>query len=677
MFKLKLQFTDVILPEYVENISDDVEKKSDDVEKKSDDVENRSEIIQNPSEKEISLTRELRSPTGGSRGTVYANPVAPGQLRTDFGTNHTFETDGGQYTIESALKRYQVTATENVIMNNHCMGSLLVKGNLTGWGSGFSDGNQITDLASSYIRGSVAGFNGKCATRGNSSKEYPALYLGSSNNVQDTHNKWEQYIVNGKTAYNNVTEYGGGGQHGNEVAVTDNYVDWNRLNNALKAESVAISNSITNTPQGQPGETLTIHEGDRITIPDISRYSEINFIGSMTSPTNTVVNILNNGNVNLPSMFINGAQPTVQESDVGNAIVWNLSKANNVKIPNQNWVGHVIAPNADVSMDSGNYNGGIICKNFTTSAEGHLYPYNGGSILPDDVGFKAKKTVDGNTPSGNEKFTFKLYEAGKNGNNSPNWNNLTEKQSVQNNGGDISFNEITYSSEGTFYYQIKEVGEKEGYVIDNTIYYIKVVVTKHQSGQDIVYKATATYYSDPGLAYSVDKDDVIFKNKTKPSEFDLNLLKIDGQTGEALKTKDFEFKLKKSDGGYVSNPAGGNTWTTDENGYIYFEKLAPGNYLLQEKKGPQTYSILTKDITFNIGSGGKVTLTGEFATENDWVKILPENSLGISTLQVKNYKYISIPETGSNSLIYCRIIGILSLLIGIIILLRERRRLSG
>ena len=66
--------------------------------------------------------------------------------------------------------------------------------------------------------------------------------------------------------------------------------------------------------------------------------------------------------------------------------------ATHVQLPTLNWMGHVVAPDAKIEQQDGNYNGTLIGKEVKTSGEGHKYWYNGGKLISDDVGFFAKKS---------------------------------------------------------------------------------------------------------------------------------------------------------------------------------------------------------------------------------------------------------------------------------------------
>ena len=90
-------------------------------------------------------------------------------------TNHTFGTD---YSLEYLLNQFNVVSFGDVEMNTHCMGAVLIKGDYSGIGSGFSDSANVN--TPSYIGGYVS-YDGPCNSR-NKHDKIP-LYVGTSNTV--------------------------------------------------------------------------------------------------------------------------------------------------------------------------------------------------------------------------------------------------------------------------------------------------------------------------------------------------------------------------------------------------------------------------------------------------------------------------------------------------------------
>ena len=68
----------------------------------------------------------------------------------------------------------------------------------------------------------------------------------------------------------------------------------------------------------------------------------------------------------------NGAQINLE----GMKLVWNFPDATS-NLTVQGLSGHLVAPQADVSLEGGNFEGGVIARNVKKSdAEGHFYPFN-------------------------------------------------------------------------------------------------------------------------------------------------------------------------------------------------------------------------------------------------------------------------------------------------------------
>ena len=61
-------------------------------------------------------------------------------------------------------------------------------------------------------------------------------------------------------------------------------------------------------------------------------------------------------------------------------------------------VGHLVAPKANVDIRSGDYNGSIIAKQVSSTAEGHMWPFK------TDLSFGFNKLVDGRMPNDDETF---------------------------------------------------------------------------------------------------------------------------------------------------------------------------------------------------------------------------------------------------------------------------------
>ncbi len=126
----------------------------------------------------------------------------------------------------------------------------------------------------------------------------------------------------------------------------------------------------------------------------------------------------------------------------------------------------------------------------------------GGGSDPDPakVTITAEKTLNGQAPVGSD-YSFVLKDESGN-----------VVQTVQNNGGSIAFNALSFSKTGTFNYTISEVPGNDSTINYDTAVY-KIIFEVTRSGD---YKATVSYEKD-GAAYTGTP---VFANTTKPVDPD-------------------------------------------------------------------------------------------------------------------------------------------------------------
>lgn len=84
---------------------------------------------------------------------------------------------------------------------------------------------------------------------------------------------------------------------------------------------------------------------------------------------------------------INVSTPDYSTNGNGTGVVFNIPNASEITYPTNsgNGLGHLIAPQADVYNLQGTYTGCEIVKNFYSTSEGHMYPYNASLSLDLDV----------------------------------------------------------------------------------------------------------------------------------------------------------------------------------------------------------------------------------------------------------------------------------------------------
>lgn len=537
-----------------------------------------AEVIGNVVEKgnkvEVEENTDIDAFSDGSEMAVFS---------TQNTTNDTFGTD---YSLEFLLNQFNVVSFGNVEMNEtHCMGAVLIQENYSGSGYGFSDSAYVN--TPSYIGGYVS-YSGPCNSR-NKHDKIP-LYVGTSNTVSDNGK-----TLNGKVNFN---------QEG-QIYTTDSYVDWSALKSAVTATSAQLANYSAETYDiTGDWQTIEINTGSNVTLNTHGRRVFINIKGSSTAAT--VINILDSGTV---SNFPKITNLTAKEDESGIPIAFNLPNASAVNIDSISTpvFGHVIAPNAEINMPTGNYNGCFIGNGMSIGGEGHRWPYDGGSLIPTSTGFTAIKTVNGETPTANQVFNFNLSEFKD--------NEWKSKETKTNNGSVIKFSDIQYSTDdeiGDHWYLISEDQTPvEGYELSTKQYLVKVNVAKELQGSDTVYSKTVTYYAVPeDIGNSLPDEDsltalsgqsgFIFDNKTdttQPTETSYEIpvtKKITGYPEDGTVNRQFTFKL--SGDGYEDEVTV-NGAETKRFKQIKFNRADTYTYTVEEKNLSEDAKGYTKDNT--------------------------------------------------------------------------------
>lgn len=321
----------------------------------------------------------------------------------DFTTSDTYTgTYGLSYTLDDLLNGYNVVSFTDATLRTHCMGAVLVAGDLNLYCSGYGDGDY---LPPSYVKGVVlAYYYGKYNSR--NAQNNPPLYVGSDNTIRHelSGQDWQYYLNNIVTANNGR----------DEVKITDDFFDFGKAQEVITQTSNTLASAGKVVSKDNSG-TITINIGDNVIINDLTGVYNIQFVGDANTLKNTVVTLAMEGNINLNSPYITvrglGDGNNTSEQGDATCVVWNINNADSVSLPSSSWVGHVVAPNADIIANNGNYNGCLIGKSVDASMEGHLHPYYGEELTPqEDVVRKLVQKVwdDNNNAAGKRPSSIQV-----------------------------------------------------------------------------------------------------------------------------------------------------------------------------------------------------------------------------------------------------------------------------
>ncbi len=260
----------------------------------------------------------------------------------------------------------------------------------------------------------------------------PNIYFGTSNNISYKDNSvYANSIYVRMLSGTVIPPYKI--QNGNNSFVTvhsaynsDNYIDFKTLYDAIVEQQKTIdSGNVVNPDQHQIanikiGENYTIENVNDLRHTKFTNYNEnkdkltiitITDSGEITLP---VVGYGNEGNDYVTKIFTNdymggytyssdGQKMVHSDNNYFGNIVWNIPNATHIKLAEEApFVGHIIAPNADVETPELHFAGAMIVNSLYTEGhtEAHFYPLTVGSV---GTGIKKEtKTVGGEV----EKITI-------------------------------------------------------------------------------------------------------------------------------------------------------------------------------------------------------------------------------------------------------------------------------
>ena len=319
-----------------------------------------------------------------------------------------------------------------------------------------------------------------------------------------------------------------------ESRMTSNKLASDAHTKGLKYSSVADENGVIDLTTSPAGTYYIDFE--------IGEYANSNLNLKITGDQNIVLNIPDETatlktyqlNIDGKNCNIGGyANGGIGEKACEN-IIFNLNNASSVI--SETIHGVVLVPNG--SFENKAVGAGWIVADSVTSGGTEWHCLSRDIPVVTSYAIKAKKTVNGKAPSGNEagKFTFKLYKIDDKGNET-----LVDTKS-NGDGGLVSFDTFGNITEaGTYWYKITEEGTVAGFTIDTTVYYAEVVVNATPSNGVIISKnAKVTYHK--GTKTGDTATVATFNNIKKEDETSANI-KVKKTFTNGAADKKFNFVL--------------------------------------------------------------------------------------------------------------------------------------
>lgn len=291
-----------------------------------------------------------------------------------------------KYTIDNLLSDYQYVVKDNAYIKNHTVGAVLIGGKATL--SSFGD----AAIENSYI-------------------DYVVAYGNYSDGSYFRDTKYKEYYDKYK-AYYRDSDYSG--ELSGLTKTNTSYMDFNMAYKEIMNESKDLSTGTKITLKkenidGQEGVALYIPNKQAVVI-EKDEWNKCDFIvldGSLKDfiSTRHVISILSD-NVqigadysyvtvgdNKKAVFVkddgklkllehgnglmqikDGSVQVGQLNVDGMKLIWNIPNA--TEVTTEYLPGHVVAPNANVKINGGNFEGSYIVKSLVSNAEGHFYPYD-------------------------------------------------------------------------------------------------------------------------------------------------------------------------------------------------------------------------------------------------------------------------------------------------------------
>ena len=309
------------------------------------------------------------------------------------------------------------------------------------------------------------------------------------------------------------------------------------------------------------------------------------------------------------------------------SIIFNMPQATEIDFASAT-AGLFIAPKATVTGLGGTSSGWIVVNSFTNNG-GEWHCVYGELPKPENVekpaqeSFSVSKTVDGSTPTVDQKFVFRLEQIG----DVPNGTTPISAKTVENNGAKVDFGTIKYNKEGTYYYRITETGKAATtsgeYTLDSQSYVVKIVVTANVTSSGNIttteYNKVTTYYKGDTVNACTEENKVTgttgitFNNETIEQKGNLKIVKAAG-AGTNLVGKTFYFKISDENGNVVKNSNNSDVWSitfsANVENAINIENLEPGKYRVSETDANGNGVTTGEAFPYVVTGGGLVTVEG-------------------------------------------------------------------
>ncbi len=259
------------------------------------------------------------------------------------------------------------------------------------------------------------------------------------------------------------------------------------------------------------------------------------------------------------------------------------------------------------------------------------------------------KTYSGTTTWPTEGFTFTLSavttDAPMPG------TTITATATATSTNKTVSFGDITYTSDGTYYYTVTETeGNAGGVSYDDTIYYVQVTVSTSENVKTVIVKYTNSEeeVDDPSTldwnsADALTETGLPFTNSYN-AEGSLTFSATKDYTGAELTEGLFSFTITETTTGIDEENLYTSTGTNDADGNITFtpgikytlDDIGTHTYVVAETAGTAggvTYDSSTITVTVDVEDNGDGTLSTIVTVNGEGVTAREDDSYNVGTFE--------------------------------------------